>query len=68
MDRPNLEIKKVRNGSCQMCNRANYFNPLTGDSIVDTIFEIRIGCMCNDLCPECMRKVVTAINAELKEN
>ena len=50
--------------SCASCGASNYENP--GRKAVDIIYEIKIGCMVNALCPDCMLKLANQISEEVE--
>lgn len=49
--------------SCAMCNADNYKNQ--GKDPV-TIYELKIGCMVNALCAECLHKLANQINEQIE--
>ena len=49
--------------SCAMCNAATYKNQ--GKDQV-TIYELKIGCMVNALCAECLHKLANQINEQIE--
>ena len=58
-----FEIRKSEwSRSCSCCNTANYESDLYKK--VDTIYELKIGCMVNALCPDCLKALAKQIETE----
>lgn len=69
MENKKLSITKVSNDicGCNSCGNRNYESkyPAMDGNIVDAIYEVRIGIMCNRICGDCLRKLALDAAAEL---
>lgn len=53
-----INIQKATEiASCNNCNARNYDSHDMNNK-VDTIYEVRIGCMVNRLCPDCLAELI----------
>ena len=60
-----FEIRKTDwTRSCANCNAAHYES--NHRKKVDTIYELKIGCMVNALCAECLLKLANQISEEIE--
>lgn len=55
-----IKIEKSKSvASCANCNARNYESQFGGnDKLVDTIYEVKIGNMVNNLCPDCLAELI----------
>ena len=57
-----MSIRKVRDTSCSCnsCGARNYDATIPSPDVkrVDTLYEVRIGMMCNRLCKDCLNELV----------
>lgn len=45
--------------TCSNCNTRNYESTFNlGGKVVDTIYDVRIGCMVSHLCPDCLAELI----------
>lgn len=58
MERKLSVTKANEHCSCNSCHAKNYISDERFDTKVDVIYEVRIGMMCNRLCPDCLETLI----------
>ena len=64
-----IEIKKEDGGACcSSCLAMNFDSVIySGAKRVETLYSVRVGDMCFDLCEDCMRKLSEQLSLTIEE-